>query len=102
MLRYALRKKNKKNNCPIGTLLKVDQMTVAPKCTSPAWGSFVVEWKQIIIAGSILKNSHQLIAGPLSRRLCPSISRNNEEKMTPTTTMSIIFLNGCGRHFVFN
>ena len=26
------------------------------------------------------KNSHQLMAGPLSRRLCPSISRNNEKK----------------------
>ena len=45
------------------------------------------------------KNNHQLMAGPLSRSLCPSISRNNEEKMTPTT-MSI-FLNGCGSHFVF-
>ena len=26
---------------------------------------------------SNLKNSHQLMAGPLSRGLCPSISRNN-------------------------
>ena len=27
----------------------------------------------------ISKNSHQLMAGPLSRRLRPSISRNNEK-----------------------
>ena len=37
------------------------------------------------------ENSHQLMAGPLSRRLCPLISRNNERKMTPTITMSIFF-----------
>ena len=37
------------------------------------------------------KNSHQLMAGPLSCRLCPSISRNNEKKMTNTTPMSIYF-----------
>ena len=39
-----------------------------------------------------LKNSHQLMAGPLSRRLCPSMSRNNEKKLTPTTTRSIFLM----------
>ena len=37
------------------------------------------------------KYSHQSMTGPLSRRLCSSISRNNEKKMTPTATMSIFF-----------
>ena len=65
------------------------------------------EWKSAVPQFYILhiyniKNSDQLMAGPLSCRHCPSISRNNEKKMTPTSTMSILFLNGCGSYFVFN
>ena len=38
------------------------------------------------------------MSGPLSRS--PSISRNEEKTITPTTTKSIIL--SCGSHFVFN
>ena len=41
----------------------------------------------------------QKMAGPLSRRLCPSISRNNEKKRTPLPPCQF-FLNGCDSHFV--
>ena len=41
-------------------------------------------------------------AVPLSRRLCPSISRNNEKKMIPTTTMSINFVKWLRQPFCFS
>ena len=52
--------------------------------------SFLIHQSLKIVSQHSLKNSHQLMAGPLSRRLCPSISRNNEKKMTPTTVFSTL------------
>ena len=49
------------------------------------------------ISKSQNKNSHQLISGRFSRRLCPSISRND-----PHYHHVNFFLNGCGSYFVFN